>query len=180
MLNWILATALSRLFGDGIGADIAGRGTAFLAAEATKAIRRDDQRVTRVRLTPGESYTVIARPPATRRERKLAAEQATLIRSYQSLTRPSRSQIRLAKKLARAQRRLGKTNENSRKYAKRSQAETRLGVEFDRRMRPSKRELKVVDKLDSVTSELDSLRAKQMESAGASRRRRRQRVTIYS
>lgn len=181
MLTWITGKALAALFGDGFGAELAGRGTAYLASEAGKAIRRDDERVTRVRLRAGESYTVVARPPQTRHERKLAAEQSSLLRKYQSLTRPSRSQIRLAKKLSRAQRRLARTKADSRKFEKRSLAEERLGLEFDRKMRPSKREVKVATRLDAVTNELDSLREAQMSRVNARRkRRRRERVTIYS
>lgn len=179
MLNWIMATVLSKLFGDGFGAELAGRGTAFLASEVGRAVRRDDERVTKVRLKPGETYTVIARPAPTRRERKLASEQSALLRSYQSLTRPSRSQVRLARKLARAQRRLDRTREGSRRFVKRSRIEEQLGTEFDRKMRPSKKELKVADRLDSVSRELDSLRSRQMATTTPRRKRRRPRVTVF-
>ncbi|MGB6059956.1 MAG: hypothetical protein WBF71_16995 [Microthrixaceae bacterium] len=180
MLTWIVGIVLSKLFGDGFAADLAGRGTAFLAAGAGKAIRRDDERVTRVRLSQGETYTVIARPAPSRRERKLASEQSSLLRSYRSLTRPSRSQVRVAKKLARTQRRLARTNEGSKRFLRRTAAEERLGLEFDRKMRPSKKELKVAERLDKVSNELDSLRATQMAKTTSKRKRRRRRVTIYS
>ncbi len=180
MLTWITGQALSKLFGDGFAADLAGRGTAFLAAEAGKAVRRDDERVTRVRLSPGETYTVVARPAATRRQRKLAAQQSSLLKKYLSLTQPSRSQLRLARKLARAQRRLDRTSPDSRRYHKRVTSEGRLGLEFDRKMRPSRREQKVATQLDAVTRELDSLRNVQMARTSAGQKRRRPRVTIYS
>jgi hypothetical protein len=181
IVKWVSAQAVSKLFGDGFVADLAGRGTVYLADEVRKSINRDDEQITRVRLRPGEQYTVIARPRATRRERKLAGAQRGLQRRYQQLSRPSRSQLRTARGLARAQRKLAKTSPESRRYAARAARERELGLRFDRRMRPSKQLLKVATALDATTKELDTSRASSLEDARSARgrRRRRTRVAVY-
>lgn len=181
IVKWVSAQAMSKLFGDGFTADLAGRGTVYLADEIRKSIDREDERVTRVRLRPGERYTVIARPPATRRERKLATSQRGLQRRYQQLSRPSRSQLRAARHLSRAQRKLARTSPGSRRYEARSARERELGLRFDRRMRPSKQLVKVATALDATTRELDTSRDASLERARAAgpRRRRRTRVTVY-
>ena len=181
ILQWLSATAISKLFGDGFGADLAGRGTVFLADEARKAIHREDEQITRVRLRPGERYTVIARPPATRRERKLATSQKALQRRYEQLNRPSRKQLRAAKRLARSQRKLDRTSPNSRRRARREQLELARGRRFDHRMRPSRQLVKVAAALSSTSTQLDASRAAGLEHAraGSKRRSRRERITVY-
>jgi hypothetical protein len=181
IVKWVSAQAMSKLFGDGFVADLAGRGTVYLADEVRKSINREDEQITRVRLRPGERYTVIARPPATRRERKLAASQRGLQRRYQHLSRPSRSQLRAARRLSRAQRRLARTSPGSRRYEARATREQELGLRFDRRMRPRKQLVKVATALNATTRELDASRAASLEHARAGRslRRRRTRVAVY-
>lgn len=181
IFKWLSATALSRLFGDGFTADLAGRGVVYLAGEARKAVDREDEEVTRVRLRAGERYTVIARPPATRAERKLAASQRGLQARYDKLTRPDRKQVRLARKLARAQRRLDRSTPGSRRYPKRLAKADELGLRFDRRMRPGKQLLKVATALTATTEALDASRAATLADARARSglRRRRTRVRVY-
>jgi hypothetical protein len=181
IVKWVSAQAMSKVFGDGFVADLAGRGTVYLADEIRKSISRDDEQVTRVRLRPGERYTIIARPPATRRERKLASSQRGLQRRYQHLSRPSRSQLRAARRLSRAQRRLERSSPGSRRYEARAAREQELGLRFDRRMRPSRQLVKVATALDATTRELDASRAASLEHARSGRplRRRRTRVAVY-
>lgn len=181
ILQRLSAVAISKLFGDGLGADLAGRGAVFLASATRQAIDRDDEQITRVRLRPGERYTVIARPPATRRERRLATSQKALVQRYEHLSRPTRSQIRAAKRLARSQRKLDRTSPNSRRRATREQVELRRGRRFDQRLRPSKKLLKVSAALSSTSHELAESRAEQFERARSGTRRwsRRERVTVY-
>ncbi len=99
MWQSLWANALSRLFGDGLGADIAGRASVYLADEVRRSLDKEPERLTTVRLRPGESYTVIARPPATREERRLAAAKARLQARDDHLSRPTRRQLRTARKL---------------------------------------------------------------------------------
>lgn len=181
IVKWVAAQAMSKLFGDGFVADLAGRGSVYLADEVRKSLDREDEQITRVRLRPGERYTVIARPPATRRERKLAASQRGLQRRYQQLSRPKRSQLRTARRLARAQHKLARTSPESRRFAARAAREQELGLRFDQRMRPTKHLIKVATALDATTRELDSSRAASLEHARSSRggRRRRTRVAVY-
>ncbi|CAN5482707.1 hypothetical protein BH10ACT3_BH10ACT3_08760 [soil metagenome] len=181
ILKWISSAAVSKLFGDGFAADIAGRGTVYLADEVRKSISRDDEQITRVKLRSGERYTVIARPPATKAERKLAAQQSSLERRYDKLTTPSRKQAKVARRLARAQRKLDKSKPESKKRAARELKEQKLGLEFDRRMRPSRQEIKVAAALTAATSELDASRAASLDKARAKHglRRRRTRVRVY-
>ena len=63
IFKWLLSIALSKLFGDGFGADLAGRGVVYLGDGVRKALDRDEIPVTTAKLTPGATYTVVARPP---------------------------------------------------------------------------------------------------------------------
>ncbi len=181
IIKWLLAKALSKIFGDGFAADLAGRGVVYLADGLRSSIQREDEALTKVRLRPGERYTVVARPPATRHERKLAAQQRSLAESYDRLTRPHRRQRRAARRLATAQRRLSRATPGTKRYERRRRAEGKLGLDFDRAMRPSRKQLKVATSLTSVTRELESSRAQSLEHARqhGGLRRRRTRVRVY-
>lgn len=181
IVKWLSGVALSRVFGDGFAADLAGRGTVYLADEVRKALGREDEEITRVRLRPGERYTVVARPPATRQERKLFSQQRALADSYDRLTRPRRRQLRAARQLVKAQRRLDKADPGSRKYARRRAEAEQLGLRFDRVMRPSRKQVKVAGALTTVTRQLEASRATSLEHARATSglRRRRTRVRVY-
>lgn len=181
MLQQMSALVLSRVFGDGLGADLAGRGTVYLADEVRKALDHDEERLSTVRLRPGESYTVIARPPATRRERKLASRQRALSERDHKASVPTRRQLRAARKLARTQRRLDRTKVGRRRHRRLEAKEAARGERFDRLMRPTPRQAKLHAELAAVTSELDSARAESFSRARAHRSasRRRARVTVY-
>ena len=181
MLKQMSAVVLSRVFGDGLGADLAGRGTVYLADEVRKALDHEDERLGTVRLRPGESYTVIARPPATRRERKLAARQRALSERDRKASVPSRRQLRAARKLARTQRRLDRTKVGRRRHRRLEAKEAARGERFDRLMRPTQRQAKLHAELAAVKNELDSARAESFARARAHRpaSRRRAKVTVY-
>ena len=83
MLQRLWEWLLPRVFGEGMASGVAVRGTEFLGKEISQAVHKEDQDVTRVRLRAGESYTVVARPPATRRERKLAKSERSLNRRFE-------------------------------------------------------------------------------------------------
>lgn len=172
---------LSRLFGDGLAADVAGRGTVYLADEVRKAIDHDEEQLTQVRLRPGQSYTVIARPPATRRERRLAARQRGLRERDRRQRRPSRRQLRTARRLERTQHRLDRARPGGRRERKLLERERRTGERFDRLMRPTPRQARTRAELAEVTDELDRARSVSFAAARSklSATRRRRRVRVY-
>ncbi len=165
------ARSLSRVFGDGIGAELAGRGSAYLLDEVRRSLAKEDERLTTVRLRPGESYTVIARPPATREERRLASRQRALRGREEHLTRPTRRQLGTARRLERTQRRLDRRRPGTRRYRRAARAEMALGKRFDRLTSPSKRLLRTRAELDTVTDRLDRSRERRFEEARRHRRR---------
>jgi hypothetical protein len=181
MWQSLWATALSRLFGDGLGADVAGRASVYLADEVRRSLDKEPERLTTVRLRPGESYTVIARPPATREERRLAAAKARLQARDDHLSRPTRRQVRTARKLRAAQRRLDRRSPGGRRYAKALRAESERARAFDKVMAPSRRQAQVHAELESVTRRLDDSRDASLHRAraGVKRRPRRERARVY-
>lgn len=166
------------LFGAGLSAEIITRAARFLGGELRGALDPTDQPVTRVRLRPGETYTVVARPRPTRRERRLSAKQASLVAAFEKQSRPSRSQLRAARRLARTQRRLDRTRPGTRRHARRSSLEERRGNRFDRMMRPTRRQIRSAEALDRVSGELAALRSERFEGARRSLRPARS-VTVY-
>jgi hypothetical protein len=181
MWRSIWARILSEVFGDGLGADLAGRGTVFLVDEVRKSLDREEERVTSVRLRPGESYSVLVRPPATPAERKLARTQRRLDERDRHLARPSRGQIRAARRLARAQRRLDRRRPGSARHRRARAREAELGARFDRVMRPTRRQVAVRRDLLDVTTRLDASRAANLAKVQRGRRRRpdRERAHVY-
>ena len=178
--KWLSAITLSRLFGDGLGADVAGRGVVYLADNVREALDKDDERLTHVRLQPGERYTVIARPPATRRERKLAARQRQLAARQRKATRPNRKQLKAARKLSRAQRRLDRTRPDTRRWRRRLAVEQRRAERFDRVTTPTRRQARLTAELAVADASLDLARATSFERARQRRRgSRRTRATVY-
>ena len=159
------AKLLRELFGDGLGADVAARSTIYLVDEARKAVDREPERITGVRIQPGETYTVIARPPATRQERKLAAEQRRLQERDRAMARPGRKQLKSARRLKKAQRKLDRRRPGSRRYLRAAAAEEAAGARFDRVMRPSRKQAAVHTALQDTTSRLDDTRALSMDAA---------------
>lgn len=179
IVKWLLATLLSKVFGEGFGADLAGRGVVYLTDGVRKALDRDEIPVTTAKLTPGATYTVIARPPATRRERRLAQRRAALDKSFRSASRPDRKQLRVARKLARTQKRLGRAKPSTGRFQRLAARERRLGDRFDSVMRPTRRELRLARELTEVTAQLDAERAANLERARRKGGRRRTRVQFY-
>ena len=181
LFRFLLAKLLGNLFGEGFGADLAGRAVVYLGDSAKDAVRRDQVRLTTTRLEPGQTYTVIARPRATRRERKLAASQRAARDRYRKATHPSRRQLRSATRLSRTQRRLERAKPGSRREERLARKEWNQGLDFDRRMRPSRKEIRAARDLTEATTLLDAARAESFERARRStkRSRRRTRVRVY-
>ena len=170
MLEQLIHRLLGRLVGDGLGGELAARGTTFLADELRRSVARQSEGLTSVRLRPGESYLVVARPKATRRERKLAAAQRSLAERDQRLSRPTRAQLRSARELSSVQRRLRRARPGSRRARRLEAREAKQGARFDEIIRPTRRQVEVRRQLESVTSQLDASRADRYDAAAASRR----------
>jgi hypothetical protein len=169
MLKQLGAAAFTRVFGDGLVADLAARGTVYLADGARQSLDHPDERLTSVRLRPGETYTVIARPPASRRERKLAARERALRDADRRLSRPTRRQVRAARQLERVQVRLDRSSPDGRRHRRLAVQESRRGERFDKVMRPTRRQARAHAELADVTTELDATRAASFERARARR-----------
>lgn len=180
MWNVFVAWAIRKIFGGGFTADVASRGISYLTQETIRAIRNEDEFVTRQRLQPGETYTVIARPAPSRRERKLAKSESKLRRQYESLSAPSRKQKRIARDLAKAQRKTDRARPGSTKHMKCVRREQELGIDFDRAYRPSPKLLKVAAAYTKVSEELAMERESRFQSAHAKNRTRRPTTRRYS
>ncbi|MBS1837767.1 MAG: hypothetical protein JST64_08720 [Actinobacteria bacterium] len=167
--SWLWAKVIASLVGDGLGAEVAGRASAYLLDEAAKAIDRDEVPVSRVRLRPGESYTVLARPAPTRRERRLAKRKAALQEADRRLGRSTRRQRRIARRLRHQQRQLDRRRPGTRRHARAAAREALTGARFDRVMTPTRRHRAVRDELGQVSTELDDLRARRFAAARAKR-----------
>lgn len=170
-----------RVLGDGLTGELAARGIAYLGENVREAIDHPDERLTSVRLEPGDEFTVVARPPATRVERKLADRERRLRERRQKVDRPSRAQLRTARRLEKVQRRIDRRRPGSRRARRLVRRESRLAARFDRVMAPTKQQVKVHTALERVSSELAERRATSLAHARARRGRKgtRPRVTVY-
>ena len=179
--TWLWAKLVSNAHGDGFEADLTGRASAYLVDEARKAVERDEVPVSKVRIRPGETYTVVARPAPTRRERKLAARQASLRDADRRMGRATRRQRHVARQLRSSQRRLDRRRPGTRRHAAAAAREAVRGARFDRVMAPSRKQVDVRDRLDAVTVELDDLRAERLARIRIRRGldRRGERVEIH-
>ncbi len=139
MLSALRGRVFDWVFGGGFQGELAERGVNWLGRETRKAIDREPEQLTTVRLQPGETYTVIARPRPTRQERKLAARAKALARADEQMSRPTRRQLRAARRLRGAQRRLDRRRPGTRRYRRAAAREELLGRRFDRLTAPSKR-----------------------------------------
>lgn len=167
--TWLGAKAISKAVGDGFGAEVTGRASAYLVDEARKAVDRDEVPVSHVRLRPGETYTVIARPAPKRAERKLARQKAGLQSRQRALARPTKRQRRSARKLRSAQRRLDRRRLGTRRHASAAAREATRGARFDRLMTPTKQQIATDEQLTTVTESLDSIRARRFEAVRSKR-----------
>lgn len=181
MIKWLSATALAKIFGDGFGADLAARGIVYLGDEVRDALDRDDLPVTTVKLQPGETYSVIARPAPTRRERKLASTDKAARARLHKASKPTRAQLRAARKLERAQKRLDRATPGSRRWRRRRAKERRLGERFDRLIAPSKKQSKRRQAAESAAAELRAERAANFDRARSklSKKARRPSRRVY-
>jgi hypothetical protein len=155
MLRYMRDRALRWVFGAGMGATLADRGIDWLSGETRKAIAKEPVDLARVTLRPGETYTVIARPPATRAERRLARAARGLGDAEQKLSAATPRQRRAARKLRSAQRHLDRTREGTRRHRRAVAAEAEAARRFDKVMAPSAKLRRVRADKARVDAELD-------------------------
>jgi len=168
------------IFGEGIEADLAHRGVEKLAKEAALVRTRRPERLTGIRLEPGETYKIVARPPATKAERRAAKRERAAFARYRGLTRPTRKQLKAATRLEKAQRKLARSTPGSRRHARAALAEVAIGERFDVVMSPSAKQAKATAEYHEARDELAQLRDESFERARATRRRRRgPRVRVF-
>lgn len=158
-------TAVERTVGGGFGAELADRGIDWLSKETREALDRSPQHVSSATLKPGETLTVVARPRASRRERKLAERARDLEKKERELSRATRRQRRSARRLRRAQRHLDSRRPGSRRWRRAAAAEAKLGRRFDAVTAPTKKLVGVRDELNRTVAELDALRTESFERA---------------
>jgi hypothetical protein len=178
MIQTLRDLAIGKVFGGGIQGSLAEKGIDWLLDETRAAISAEPESLEAVKLQPGETYTVIARPPATRRERKLAAAVDALTAAEANLSRATRRQKRTARHLAKAQRRLDRRRPGTTRYLRAARAEARLAQRFDKAMTPSKKLIGVRSELASAARELERSRATSLRSARAGHRRK-ETSTVY-
>lgn len=171
MIETLRDLTVRKVFGGGIQGSLAEKGIDWLLDETRSAIRGEPESLEEVKLTPGETYTVIARPPATRRERKLAAVVDSLRATEEKLSRATKRQKRTARRLARAQRLLDRRRPGTPRYRRAAATEARLARRFDDVMTPSKKLDRVRSELASATRELESSRAASLRMARGERKR---------
>jgi len=180
MLSWLWTPVLSKVFGEGFAADVAARGVTYLGENVRKSIDRDEVAVTTIRLRQGEQYTVVARPPATKAERKLAGSQARLRTRKRKLDTPTRSQLKAARRLERSQKQLDHRKPGKRRYRAAAAREARWGRRFDHVMTPTRQQVRTDAALETVSDELDSLRDTRLAEVRARTGRRRRRPSPRS
>lgn len=169
MIEALRDITVRHVFGGGLQGSLAEKGIDWLVDEVRSAIGREPESLETVSLRPGDTYTVIARPPATKRERRLAEKVDSLGRQEAKLSRPTARQKRAARALARAQRRLDRRREGTARHRDAAAVEARLARRFDQVMAPPKKLVRVRAELASAERELSRARA---SSLGAARRGR--------
>lgn len=155
MIRFVRDTAIRWLFGGGMGATLADRGIDWLSEETKKAVAKEPLDLTRATLRPGDTYTVIARPPATRKERKLAKASAGLEAAESRLSAATNRQRRAARKLRSAQRHLAHRRAGTRRHRRAVASEGEAARRFDKAMAPSVKLRRVRSERARVDTELD-------------------------
>ena len=169
MIEAIRDIAVRRVFGSGVQGALAEKGIDWLTEQTGEALHGEPERLTEARLRPGDTYTVIARPPATRREHKLASRVESLSETEARLARTTRSQRRAARALARAQRRLDRRRPGTRRHRRAAADGERAGRRFDKVMAPSRKLVAVRKELAAAERELKRSRAASLRAARRSR-----------
>lgn len=178
MIETLRDLTVRRVFGGGIQGSLAEKGIDWLLDETRSAIRGEPESLQAVKLQPGETFTVIARPPATRSERRLAVRLDALEAAEAKLSRATNRQKRTARRLARAQRKLDRRKPDTARYRRAAKAEARHARRFDQVMAPSRKLSKLRTEMASTAHDLERSRAASLRSVQTGRRRNRT-STVY-
>lgn len=140
---------LQRVFGEGIGAAVAG---AILssAIERFNETVNGSERYDSSRLRPGETYTVSVRPPYSQKERKLRRARAKVATQHAKATAPSRRARRVARKYAVAQRRVDRAPAGSPRWERRARKANALVDRYEALTPLSKRARRLQSALDGL------------------------------
>lgn len=165
--------ALDRTFGGGF----AGFAASVAIGWGIDQLRKvgDPVTIDATDLRPGEQYVVTARPAMKRKERKVFAKQQAARRRLNTATAPSRSTVRVARKLSRAQRQADRRPTGSPRQQRAVRRSERLGAAYDRRVVPSRKVARLQRNADALDAELTALRA----AKAGPRKRRVPRTRIY-
>lgn len=174
MVDSLRSRALVTLFGGGLGGTAAQAAVEWLSKEVAAALGRTPEVLDVSRLEPGETYTVTVRPPLTAAERTARARREKLSRKLGDSTRPGRSTLRTARKLAKTQRRLDRRRLTRRTRARLERRERALGERFDRVTALSPKQERMAGEIARLDADIEQLRAASLESV---RRRPRRRST---
>ncbi len=171
MLALLRLKVLQRVFGEGIGAAVAG---AILssALERFNETMNGGERLDTTRLRPGESYTVSVRPPYSHKERKLRRARAKVAAQHAKATAPSRRARRVARKYAAAQRRVDRTAAGSPRWERRARKANALVDRYEALTPLSKRAQRLQNALDALDRCLteEAIRSKGHRAVAAQRK----------
>lgn len=176
MFEFLRDTIVRWVFGGGIGGSIALRGVDWLVDESRQAVAKRPVELSRANLQPGDSFTVIARPPDSKAERKLAKRSAELARTEQRLSATTARRRKAARKLRKAQKRLDRRRPGTRRHANALVAERAAAKRFDKVMSPSRKLAALRTEKERVDAELAARREVSFRKAAGSSRPR---VTVY-
>ena len=166
--------ALDKVFGGGVGGFVAATALSWGIEQLKK--RNDPVTLEVSSLRPGEQYVVTTRPAMQRPERKLTKKRDAASRKLDALTAPSRSTIRTAKKLAKAQRQTARRSEGTPRFERSERRVERYGTKFDAKTVPSRKVAALQRKVDAYDVVLAEQRAAALARTAKSRRRPRKRT----
>lgn len=162
--------ALAKVFGGGVTGWAATTSVVWAARKARVVLGSAPERLATLDVRAGETLTLTARPPVSRRERKLAATEAELLKDLRRLRTPDRAQRKVERSLVAAQAKLAKAKPGSRRQLRRSAEVAKLTAELGRRRRPGRKERRLDSQLRSTRRELDTVRATVQATARAGAR----------
>lgn len=164
--------ALNKVFGEGLAGFAAASATGWIVDQVRSARSPEPEVIDTSKLEVGQRYVVTARPPLSPAERALTTERDKLQARIDRMTRPTRSTRKVARRLAKTQRRLASSSPGTPKHLRLSSCESTLGSKFDRLSRPNPKAQRLQTQLASVQSRLDDERAKTLASVTQRSRRR--------
>ncbi len=170
MLETLRDLAVRKTFGGGMQGALAEKGIDWLGDEIRSAIAHEPESIDNVRLRPGDTYTVVARPPYTRSQRRLADKVDSLTATEAKLSRATGRQRKAARRLARSQKRLDRRRPGTRRHRRAAAREQERARRFDRVMAPSKKLLRTRSELTVASRELERSKARSLAAARRGRR----------